>query len=201
MPSLTLRQQQVLDFIRQQRRDAGYSPSSREIQAYFGFQSQTAAMNHLRALEKKGFIERTPGKARSAVDQHQRLYNNLAVPFLGQISAGLPVEAMEAVDAALDIDLGTFGISTGEQVFALRVRGDSMIGAQIADGDTVILAKRAPKNGNIVAALIDGEATLKRYLIQEGKPFLRAENPRYSDLIPATDLIIQGIMVGLLRKI
>ena len=201
MPSLTLRQQQVLDFIRQQRRNTGYSPSSREIQAYFGFQSQTAAMNHLRALEKKGFIERTPGKARSAVDQRQRLYSSLAIPFLGHIPAGLPVESTEAVDAALEIEPGMFGISAGEQVFALRVRGDSMIGAQIADGDTVLVAKRAPKNGNIVAALIDGEATLKRYLIQKGRPFLRAENPRYSDLTPATDLIIQGIIVGLLRKI
>jgi repressor LexA len=83
--------------------------------------------------------------------------------------------------------------------FALRVRGDSMIDADINDGDTVIVEPGTPKHGDIVAALIDGETTLKRFLIENGKPFLRAENEMFPDLIPARELIIQGVLVALLR--
>ncbi len=94
-----------------------------------------------------------------------------------------------------------FGVESRAEVFAVRVQGDSMIGAQIADGDTVLLQKRIPKNGEIVAALIDGESTLKRYFLDHGKPFLKAENPLYPDLLPAVELVIQGVMIGLLRKV
>jgi repressor LexA len=201
MAELTARQQEVLDFIRRQLELTGFSPSSREIQAHFGFQSQTAAMNHLRALERKGVINRTPGKARSAVDRNFRLLPRVrAIPILGQIPAGMPSEASESSGINLGVDLAAFGIERGAEVFAVRVRGDSMIDAQIADGDTVLLQKRVPKNGEIVAALIDGESTLKRYLVDHGKPFLKAENPLYPDLLPAAELVIQGVMIGLLRK-
>jgi repressor LexA len=76
-----------------------------------------------------------------------------------------------------------------------------MSGAQIADGDTIILQKRMPKNGDIVAALVDGESTLKRYLVEKGQPFLKAENPAYPNLIPAAELAVQGVMIGLLRRV
>jgi repressor LexA len=76
-----------------------------------------------------------------------------------------------------------------------------MIGAQIANGDTVLLQRRVPKNREIVAALIDGESTLKRYVVNHGEPFLKAENPSYPDLIPAAELVIQGVMIGLLRRV
>ena len=201
MAELTARQQEVLDFIRRQLELTGFSPSSREIQAHFGFQSQTAAMNHLRALERKGVINRTPGKARSAVDRNFRLLPRLrAIPILGQIPAGMPSEASESSGINLGVDLAVFGVERGAEVFAVRVRGDSMIDAQIADGDTVLLQKRVPKNGEIVAALIDGESTLKRYLLDRGEPFLKAENALYPDLLPAAELFIQGVMIGLLRK-
>jgi repressor LexA len=201
MAELTARQQEVLDFIRRQLELTGFSPSSREIQAHFGFQSQTAAMNHLRALERKGVINRTPGKARSTVDRNFRLLPRLrAIPILGQIPAGMPSEASESSGLNLGVDLAAFGVERGAEVFAVRVRGDSMSGAQIADGDTVLLQKRVPKNGEIVAALIDGESTLKRYLLDHNEPFLKAENPLYPDLLPAAELVIQGVMIGLLRK-
>jgi repressor LexA len=201
MAELTARQQEVLDFIRRQLELTGFSPSSREIQAHFGFQSQTAAMNHLRALERKGVIDRTPGKARSAVDRNFRLLPRLrTIPMLGQIPAGMPSEASESTGINLGVDLAAFGVERGAEVFAVRVRGDSMINAQIADGDTVLLQKRVPKNGEIVAALIDGESTLKRYLLDHGEPFLKAENSLYPDLLPAAELVIQGVMIGLLRK-
>ena len=86
------------------------------------------------------------------------------------------------------------------RLFALRVRGDSMTGAGILDGALVFVTPREPHSGQIVAALIDGESTLKRFLVQRSRPFLRAENPRYPDLLPATELVIQGVMVGLLRR-
>ena len=201
MAELTARQQEVLDFIRRQQQQTGFPPSSREIQAYFGFQSQTAAMNHLRALERKGVINRTPGKARSAVDRNFRFLPGLrAIPILGQIPAGMPSETSESSGSNLGVDLMAFGVERGAEVFAVRVRGDSMINAQIADGDTVLLEKRVPKNGEIVAALLDGESTLKRYVLDHGEPFLKAENPLYPDLLPAAELVIQGVMIGLLRK-
>jgi repressor LexA len=202
MAELTSRQQEVLDFIRRQLQQTGFPPSSREIQAYFGFQSQTAAMNHLRALERKGVINRTPGKARSAVDPNFRFLPGFRpIPILGQIPAGMPSEASEWSGSKLGVDLAAFGVENRAEVFAVRVRGDSMIGAQIADGDTVLLQKRVPKNGEIVAALIDGESTLKRYLLDHGEPFLKAENPLYPDLLPAAELVIQGVMIGLLRRV
>jgi repressor LexA len=202
MSELTTRQREVLDFIRQQQRETGLPPSSREIQAYFGFQSQTAAMNHLRALERKGVINRTPGKARSAVDPNLRFLPGFRpVPVLGQIPAGMPSEASETSEARLGVDLAAFGVQGSAEVFAVKVRGDSMIGAQIADGDTVLLQRRLPKNREIVAALIDGESTLKRYILNHGEPFLKAENPAYPDLIPAAELVIQGVMIGLLRRV
>jgi repressor LexA len=201
MAELTARQQEVLDFIRRQQEQTGFPPSSREIQVYFGFQSQTAAMNHLRALERKGVINRTPGKARSAVDRNFRFLPGLrAIPILGQIPAGMPSETSESSGSNLGVDLMAFGVERGAEVFAVRVRGDSMINAQIADGDTVLLEKRVPKNGEIVAALLDGESTLKRYVLDHGEPFLKAENPLYPDLLPAAELVIQGVMIGLLRK-
>ncbi|HEV3211628.1 MAG TPA: transcriptional repressor LexA [Chthoniobacterales bacterium] len=202
MPQLTARQEEVLNFIRKQQQRTGYPPSSREIQSFFGFQSQTAAMNHLRALEKKGVIRRTPGKARSAVDPNLRFPRGIKpVPMLGEIAAGMPVDGAELGESSVGIDLGVFGIRNSAGVFALKVRGESMSGAQIADGDTIILQKRMPKNGDIVAALIDGDTTLKRYLVERGQPFLKAENPAYPNLIPAAELTVQGVMIGLLRRV
>jgi repressor LexA len=202
MSHLTTRQEEVLNFIRKQQQKTGYPPSSREIQSFFGFQSQTAAMNHLRALEKKGAIRRTPGKARSAVDPSLRFPRGFRpVRLLGQIAAGMPADSIEDGESSLGVDLAAFGIKNSAEVFALRVRGESMSGAQIADGDTVILQKRPPKNGDIVAALIDGETTLKRYFTEGGRPFLKAENSKYPNLIPATELAVQGVMVGLLRRV
>jgi repressor LexA len=202
MPQLTARQEEVLDFIRKQQQKTGYPPSSREIQSFFGFQSQTAAMNHLRALEKKGVIRRTPGKARSAVDPSLRFPRGFKpIPLLGQIAAGMPVDSAELGEISLGVDLAAFGIRNSAEVFALKVRGESMSGAQIVDGDTVVLQKRLPRNGDIVAALIDGESTLKRYLVENGEVFLKAENSAYPNLLPAAELTIQGVMIGLLRRV
>src|SRR5207253_6382201 len=101
----------------------------------------------------------------------------------------------------VSLDAKSANASKNRRMFALQVRGDSMIGGHILDGDIVILEDRKEvRNGDIVAALIDGETTLKRFLTEHGRPYLRAENPRYPDQRPAHDLRIQGVMVSLIRR-
>ncbi len=121
------------------------------------------------------------------------------IPLLGSIIAGKP-EAQEAqVDGCIDIDPTTLRLPKNARTFALKVRGDSMRNAAILEDDIVIMEFREAKHGDIVAALIDGETTLKRFVVQGGMPYLRASNPKYPDLIPARELVIQGVLIALLR--
>jgi repressor LexA len=107
----------------------------------------------------------------------------------------------QTIEGHVSLDKRSANVSKNRETFALRVRGDSMIGAHIVDGDIVILEdSKEAHNSDIVAALIDGETTLKRYVVEHGRPYLKAENPRYPDLIPARELKIQGVMVSLIRK-
>ncbi len=201
MPTLTHRQQEILDFLSESQTQSGFVPSTREIQQHFGFASQTAAVNHLRALERKGVIQRSPGKARAlALTVHLERETIIDVPIYGQIAAGYAETIEQDNDGIVSIDAASLGVTKGKRVFALKVRGDSMIGADIHDGDLVILENRAPRPDAIVAALIDGETTLKRYVLHQGKPCLKAENPRFPDLLPVRELLIQGVMVALIRK-
>lgn len=201
MEALTLRQQQVLEFISDEQSRCGVIPTSREIQEFFGFASQTAAMNHLRALERKGVIQRQRGKARAVtVVAHQRRDPIADIPIYGSIAAGMPETMEQEHVGTVSVDLGTLGVDRSHGTFALRVRGESMIDAQISDGDLAVLETREPRNGDIVAALIDGETTLKRYLVKRGSPYLKAENPAYPELVPAVELIVQGVLVALIRK-
>ena len=198
---LTRRQQEILDYLRKSQRQTGIMPSTREIQHFFGFASQTAAMSHLRALERKGVIQRLPGKARAVIfpDELDR-GEIIDVPIYGMIAAGMSQDVEQERQGCLSIDVTALGIPRNSKAFALKVRGNSMIDAHICNGDTVILEFREPRKGDLVAALIDGETTLKRYLIENGKPFLRAENSDFPDLIPAQELVIQGVLIALMRK-
>jgi repressor LexA len=198
---LTLRQQEILEYLKRSQRQTGIMPSTREIQHFFGFASQTAAMSHLRALERKGVIQRLPGKARAVIfpDELDR-GEILDIPIYGSIAAGMAQDVEQDKQGCISIDIAALGIPRHARTFALKVRGESMIDAHICDGDTVILEFREPRKGDIVAALIDGETTLKRYVVEKGKPFLRAENPDFPDLIPARELIIQGVLIALLRN-
>ena len=197
---LTSRQNEILAYLRKSQRETGIMPSTREIQHYFKFASQTAAMSHLRALERKGVIQRLPGKARAVIfpDELDRP-EVLDVPMYGSIAAGMSQDVENEREGCISVDISALGIPRNAKTFALKVRGDSMIDAHICHGDTVILEFREPKRGDIVAALIDGETTLKRYVVEKGKPFLHAENPDFPDLIPARELVIQGVLIALLR--
>jgi repressor LexA len=197
---LTTRQQQVLDFIHAHQRRHGVSPSLREIQAHFGLASPFGVQRHVAALTAKGALQRLAGKARGLLHPaHSPGRMLLNVPLYGVIPAGRPADSEQQPEGHVAIDAAALGLRPTAQLFALRVRGDSMTGANIVDQDIVFLTPREARPRDIVAALIDGESTLKRFLVQRGRPVLRAENPRYPDLRPATELVIQGVMVGLLR--
>ncbi len=204
MTELTRRQQQIADYIDRSQREGGGAPSYREIAAHFGFASPGSVVNHVRALRRKGVLPEETGQARSL-----RVQSPLAglrkrvvdIPVYGAIPAGFPEDRRQEAQGCVSIDIGTLGLRPTPRTFALEVRGDSMLGKCIVDGDLVVLEHGlTPRHGDVVAALIDNESTLKTFLLNRGKPFLRAENPKYPDLIPAQELVIQGVMVALIRK-
>lgn len=183
----------VRAFVLDWQQEHGAAPSFREIQRRFSLRSVAGAVKHMRALALKGALRRegklyVPGYGRFS-----------AVPLLGDIPAGLPVEKEEDFGGDALIDLESFGIRKTQRTFRVIARGDSMVGVGILDGDTIICEQREPKNGDVVAALIDGQCTLKTYVLDRRKPHLRAENPKYPNLIPAAELVIQGVMKGLIR--
>ena len=197
---LTERQRNVLEFIQNEQREKGVTPSTREIQSHFGLASQTSVMQYLAVLERKGFIDRHARKARALITPVQKV-RITDVPIYGQIPAGMSTLTEQTIEGHVSLDARSVNASKNARTFALRVRGDSMIGAHILDGDIVILEDRKDvRNGDIVAALIDGETTLKRYVMEHGRPYLKAENPLYPDLTPARELRVQGVMVSLVRK-
>lgn len=197
---LTERQQEIIDFLQAEHRRTGIMPSTREIQEHFGFASQTAAVSHLKALEKKGVITRLEGKARGLIFTDSLNREPIVdIPIYGSITAGFGDDTAAQSEGCLSVDTNSMGVSPSSKTYALRVRGDSMINAHILDGDHVVIEDKDPREYDVVAALIDGETTLKRYVFKEQHPYLKAENPKYPDLIPAQELKIQGVMVGLVR--
>ena len=197
---LTDRQSDILTFIQNEQREKGYTPSTREIQSHFGFASQTSVMQYLDVLERKGFLNRHARKARALITPAQKV-RITDIPIYGQIPAGMAGSTEQTIEGHVSLDTGSVNASKNARTFALRVRGDSMIDAHILDGDIVILEDRKDvHSGDIVAALIDGETTLKRYVVDRGRPYLKAENPLFPDLMPARELLIQGVMVSLVRK-
>ncbi|HEY0457077.1 MAG TPA: transcriptional repressor LexA [Verrucomicrobiae bacterium] len=204
MLGLTKRQQQVLDFIQQNQQTQGVSPSLRDIARAFGFRSMTTAVEHVQALRKKGVLAAQAHRARAlqVISPLQNLRKRVVdIPLFGSIPAGPAEDRVQEARGCVSVDVQSIGIKPSSRTFALEVRGDSMTGRHIVNGDIVILEHgMTPKIGDVVAALIDNESTLKTYLVERGKPYLRAENPRYPQLIPAQELVIQGVMVALIRK-
>ena len=197
---LTGRQRSVLEFIQREQRQKGVTPSTREIQNHFRFASQTSVMQYIAALERKGFLNRHARKARALITPAMKV-RITDIPIYGHIPAGMSALTEQSIEGYISLDMGSANVLKNRGTLALRVRGDSMIGAHIVDGDIVILEdKKEVHNGDIVAALIDGETSLKRYVVERGRPYLKAENPRYPDLVPARELRIQGVMVSLIRK-
>ena len=204
MTGLTRPQRQVLDFVEAEVQAGRPVPTLREIADRFGLKGHRAAAARLDALKRKGFIESEPGKARSlrVTSPLAKLRSRIVdIPIFGAIPAGLPQTREQDAEGCVSVDIESIGFKPTRNTFALRVTGESMIGRHILDGDIVVLEHGPePHNGQIVAALIDGESTLKTFILKNGKPWLRAENPKYPNLIAAEELMIQGVFKALIRK-
>lgn len=204
MVELTKRQREVLNFIEMARARDGHSPTLREIASHFGFRSPKAAADHVTALQRKGVLTTSAKKARAlrVVSPWEKMLQPVVhIPVYGTISAGFAQDRQQEAKSCISVDVRTLGIRPTAQTFALQVRGDSMIGKGILDGDyAVVEGGRTPRTGDVVAALIDNESTLKTFAVEKGRPVLRAENPRYPKLIPAHELVVQGVMVALIRQ-
>lgn len=213
MKDLTARQQEILSFIENYQWRNRYWPSIREIQDKFGFKSTNAVMGHLRALEKKGMIERIPGQARTFrinrpdAPDFDEIPENASevvdIPVLGDIAAGYPDRVEPAGEIGrLQVGIEHAGFNNRRRSFALQVRGDSMVDAEIYEGDMVVVEPREARDGDIVAALIDGETTLKRFIQKPGEPpYLKAENKFYPELYPVNELTVQGVAKAVVRSL
>jgi len=208
MTDLTKVQRRVFEFVQDHLEAGASAPTLREIAESFGWSSKRAAECHIEAIVKKGWLVSQPGKARSLQlsERVQTIRQKaqkkvMEIPLFGSIPAGFGSEREQESSECVPVTVDSIGFKPTRNTFALRVSGDSMIGRHICDGDVVILEHGPdPGNGQIVAALIDRKSTLKTFLIKNGKPFLKAENPKYPDLIPSEELMIQGVFKALIRK-
>ena len=197
---LTERQEEIFLFIKNRIRDTGIPPTVREIGDSFGI-TVKGAYDHLKAIEKKGFLRCEQNKSRSIellVDNEgMRAPQTVAVPLVGSIAAGSPIIAEENITDYLDFPRSLLG--RGEY-FALKVRGDSMTGAGIENGDIAVIQKQnAARDGEIVAALLEDEATLKRFKKGQGSVQLIAENPAYKPIV-TKDVQILGVLSAIFRN-
>jgi repressor LexA len=195
---LTDRQSKILDYIRYVTRVRNYPPSVREIGEAVGLSSSSTVHNHLNQLERRGLIRRDPSKSRTvqlveAVGQDEKRREAVAVPVVGNVAAGAPILAEQNIEDHVILSPEF----AREGWFALRVRGDSMLGAGILNGDLVLVKPQADgPDGSIVVALVDDEATVKRLDRSTGRVRLIAENPAYEPLEPD-----QATMVGLVKGV
>ena len=203
MNTLTKAQQKVFDFVQAQVSAGLPVPTHREIAARFGYRSPRAAAGHLEAIERKGFLRSQPGKARSLQIIHplQKLISRVVdIPVYGSIPAGYAEDREQEFDGCVRVDINSIGYKPSKDAFALQVQGDSMIGRHIMPGDYVIMEPGpTPMNGEIVVAIIDRQYTLKTYVEEKGRRYLKAENPKYPNLIPEEDLVVPAVFRALIR--
>ncbi len=201
---LTPKQTRIYQYIQKCRRESNTAPTYREIAEEFGFKSPKAAEDHVSALEKKGYVRRRCGRSRGIELLIHEIPNSntVTIPILGNIQAGPPQYQVENLSGTLAIDEAIIGKVKGHRLFALRVNGDSMDGRSIHDGDWVVADVDAmPHEGDVVVALIDGQNTLKTLIKRKGGYLLKAENAKYSDLIPSKEMRIQGVVKVLYRRV
>lgn len=170
----------IYQFIKSEIESKGAPPTIREIGKRFNISSTNGVRYFLSKLEKQGLVRRLRRKARGISLIGFSFQDGETIPILGRIQAGRPIISDEFIDDHIVIDKR---IAKGAKVFGLRVKGDSMVGAGIYEGDiAVVKQKDVPEDREIVVAMIDGEVTLKRFLENKGRPILRAENPNYPDI-------------------
>ncbi len=205
MGELTKRQQEVLSGIRAVFAETGYPPTVRELGERLGLRSSCTVQRHLEALERKGFIHRNPTKARTIeimrgpkpVSRSAADGGLVSLPIVGTVTAGQPILAVENIEESIALPRT---LVPDDSCFVLRVRGESMINAGLFDGDLAVVKKTdTAANGDIVVALLDDEATIKRYFREHGHYRLQPENPTMEPII-VDKVAIQGRVVMAIHK-
>jgi repressor LexA len=202
--TLTKKQTEIYKYLREVQRAGEPAPSISEISGYFGFRSTRSARDHLKALERKGVIHRNANKARS-IRVHEAdgvEAQAVAITLLGSIPAGHPEQSEQERERFILIDSQSLGFTPTPHCYALHVTGDSMTGRGVYEGDIVIVdGAKTPRDGDMVAALIDNETTLKTLVKRNGRNYLKPENENYPDMIPIGELVIQGVVRTIIRKV
>ncbi len=199
---LTRRQREILDFVDAFIGERGYAPSFEEIAAAFGYSSLATVHEHLSNLERKGYIRKSYNESRSIeLLSEDGAGSALDLPLLGNVAAGLPIEAIEQRESlSVPADM----IRRGRDNFVLRVEGDSMIDEQIRDGDYIVVTSQATaEEGEMVVALVGGDSATVKKLYRDGPDRIRLQpaNPEVEPIIAnAKDVAIQGVVVGVIRK-
>jgi repressor LexA len=201
---LTQRQRDILAFINESIQQRGYPPTLREIGARFGIRSTNGVNDHLRALEKKGYLHREDLKSRALRPVDAVQGSAVDVPLLGRVAAGQPILAEKTYDDTVKID--RFFVGNHREVFALRVQGDSMIDDGIYDGDYVFVRKQLDADaGEIVVAMIEGEATVKRYFPEGDSIRFQPANAKMAPIVVKRrefrSVNLLGVVVGVYRKL
>lgn len=202
MEQTTERQQRILEVIRAFTAERGYPPSVREIGERVGLSSSSTIHAHLKTLERRGLISRDPTKPRALRSEvsppAQPLPDAIVMPVIGKVAAGVPITAQENVEGEFVLPASFTRASDG---FMLRVQGDSMVDAAILDGDLIVVRpQRTANNGEIVVAMLDGEATVKRFYREDGRVRLQPEN-RAMAPIYSSDVTIVGRVEAVVRKL
>lgn len=205
MRGLTKRQQCVLEFIETSIRQNGYPPTLREIGAHFGIRSTNGVNDHLRALERKGYLKRHDMKSRALRPTNLAAAPVRDIPVIGRVAAGTPILALENLEGTLRMDAGLLP-DEPTSCFALRVRGTSMIDDGIRDGDIVFVRRQDDaENGSIVVALLADEATVKRFYREGDRIRLQPANAEMAPIIvaggDAAPVRVLGVVVGMYRRL
>ncbi|MGA8474092.1 MAG: transcriptional repressor LexA [Candidatus Cybelea sp.] len=196
----TERQRRILEIIREFTAEHGYPPSVREIGELVGLSSSSTIHAHLKALERRGLISRDPTKPRALrTGTLPASRDALVVPILGRVAAGVPITAQEDVEGEFLFPSGY--VPRASDAFMLRVQGDSMVDAAILNGDLILVRpQRTADNGEIVVAMVDGEATVKRFYREAGRVRLQPENQAMAPIY-ASDVEIVGRVEAVVRRL
>ena len=193
MHNITQAQKKILEAVQKSTSDHGLPPTLRELCDKTGLKSTWTVRYHLKKLENAGYLSLKESLSRGITLLKQRA----GIPLVGKISAGKPIDAIENIEGGIDM---TYLFSNVDNIFALKVKGDSMTGAGIFDGDIVFIKKQSEAaNGDIVAAIINDEATVKRFSKSAAGVKLTAENPKYEPIV-SKNIKIAGKVVGIIRK-
>lgn len=201
MEETTERQRRILEVIHEFTAEQGYPPSVREIGERVGLSSSSTIHAHLKTLERRGLISRDPTKPRalrSEMAPRGTVPDTIVMPVIGKVAAGVPITAQENIEGEFVLPAS---FARGSENFMLRVQGDSMVEAAILDGDLIVVRpQRTADNGEIVVAMVDGEATVKRFYREDGRVRLQPENAAMEPIY-SSDVTVVGRVEAVVRKL